>query len=115
MCRASRPGWLDVVAEDSGPSASNLAAPRIRADGPQGLADEVTVCSSLIFAPPISRVLEDINDVALRTWRAEYTCHRRVLRIETELVGNFSHQVIGRRLDAESRVELRNALVERVL
>jgi hypothetical protein len=72
-------GLLDVVAEHSGPATADLAAARVRADGLQGLADEVTVCSSLIFAPPISRVLEHINDVALRTWRAEYTCHRRVL------------------------------------
>ncbi len=84
-------GLLDVVAEHSGSGASNLAAARVRADGPQGFANQVTVCSSLIFAPPISRVLEDIDDVALRPWRAEYTCHRRALRIEIEFVRDFGH------------------------
>jgi hypothetical protein len=56
-----RQGKLSVRVLSAAPvvEVDRVATLRIRADGPQGFANQVTVCSSLIFAPPISRVLED--------------------------------------------------------
>jgi hypothetical protein len=67
---------FDVIAQDSRPCASHSAELRFGGDSVQGFADEVTILPSLFLAVAVSRVLEDIDDVGSRKWRADYACHQ---------------------------------------
>jgi hypothetical protein len=103
------------IDEDAGTNVvAWLAAPRVARDGLERSLDQHEVVARRRVTPTRSRVLDDLDDVAYRLRRANHAGHRPcALASEPHCGQDLGHELLRRRLDPETGVELGETDVDR--